>query len=418
MHDYIRRHLDSALSDLLGAFPALMITGPRGCGKTTTAQAHASSVMRLDDAQQAAAFGGGPDAFLASAPRPLLIDEWQEVPASLSAVKRAVDQDYSPGQFLITGSVRSRLLVGTWPGTGRVIPVRMWGLTQAELIGRPTLSVEWLWSPSALRPAIVQQSTSIMDYIELALSGGFPEGAAVPEHHRRQWYAAYIEHLVDRDTEPLAAVRNSGGLNRLLSAVGLNTAGLPSVASLAQAAQIDQRTAGNYLDIIEDLRVVQRVRPWFRNQLTSLVKTPKYYVTDSGLAAALAKADRSKMMRDGTLLGRLIDTFVAAQLRPLIDLSKPRIELMHLRDSKGRVEVDMVLESPDRGIVGIEVKAAAAVSPHDARHLAWLRDSIGDEFAAGYVLHTGPAVFHLGERIWALPIAALWQPELALERSA
>jgi len=145
-----------------------------------------------------------------------------------------------------------------------------------------------------------------------------------------------------------------------------------------------------------------------------MVKTPKSHITDPGVAAHLLHADSAVIQRSGDILGRLLDTFVAAQIRPLLDLASPRIELCHLRDAGGRHEVDLVLDGAGLGIVGIEVKASAGVSAADARHLAWLRDQVADEFAAGYVLHTGRFTFSLGERLWAVPIAALWQPELAL----
>jgi len=413
MHDYVRRHVDGMLDDLLGAFPAVMITGPRGCGKSTTAGAHAASVISLDDELQAAAFASGPDAFLAVARRPVLIDEWQLVPSSLSAVKRAVDRDYSPGQFLITGSVRSRLMAAGWPGTGRVIPVRQWGMTQAELSGRAEVDLAWLRAPESLRPAIVPGAPTVVDYIDAALAGGFPEAILLAPRRRETWYDGYVEQLIHKDVEPLASLRTPAALQRLLAAVAANSAGQPSLASLAEAANVDQRTATAYVDILEDLRIIQRVPPWFHNRLTRMVKAPKYYVTDAGLAANLARADKAGVMRDGVLLGRLLDTFVAAQLRPLLDLAQPRIELFYLRDSQGRHEVDLVLEIPGQGIIGVEVKASAAVSGHDARHLAWLRDQVPDEFVAGYVLHTGSAAFPLGDRVWALPLAALWRPEIA-----
>jgi len=377
----------------------------------TSAQLRAATIIRLDDARQAVAFGGDPDAFLRASPCPVLVDEWQQVPASLGAVKRIVDQRHDPGQFLLTGSIRSRLMPDGWPGTGRIVPVRQWGLTQAEVSGRPDLTLDWLWDTQALVPGLTPDAPSVLDYLGWALAGGFPEARTLTPRLRSAWYEGYVDHLIHRDVAPLADVRTPLGLSRLLTAVAVNSAGLPAVAALAEAAHLDQRTAASYVDTLEDMRVIQRVQPWFRHEMTQLVKTPKYYVTDPGLAAHLGHVDQTVATRDGDKLGRLIDTFVAAQIRPLADLALPRIDLCHLRDRSGRHEVDLVLDGHSRGIVGVEVKAGAAVTPHDARHLAWLRDHVPDRFAGGYVLHTGPATHPLGERLWAVPIAALWRPE-------
>jgi hypothetical protein len=108
------------------------------------------------------------------------------------------------------------------------------------------------------------------------------------------------------------------------------------------------------------------------------------------------------------MLGRLLDTFVAAQLRGELAASGNDPRLYHLREEQGRREVDLLIETAGGQLIGIEVKAAATVTPSDARHLAWLRDAAGDAFAAGIVLHTGPHIFPLGDRIVAAPVSALW----------
>ncbi len=136
MSDYVPRLVDGQLATLLAHAPAVMLTGPRAAGKTTTALRHVADLARLDRPAEAEAFRADPDAALAARSTPLLIDEWQVVPEVLGAVKRSVDLDPSPGRFVITGSVRADLDDQTWPGTGRVVRVPVWPLTQRELSGR------------------------------------------------------------------------------------------------------------------------------------------------------------------------------------------------------------------------------------------------------------------------------------------
>jgi uncharacterized protein len=112
------------------------VTGPRATGKTTTAERHANTVVRLDRAAQAVAFQADPDAALRAQREPVLLDEWQAVPSVLGAVKRAVDADPSPGRFLLTGSVRGDIDAETWPGTGRLVRLRMFGFSERELAAR------------------------------------------------------------------------------------------------------------------------------------------------------------------------------------------------------------------------------------------------------------------------------------------
>ena len=120
------------------------------------------------------------------------------------------------------------------------------------------------------------------------------------------------------------------------------------------------------------------------------------------------RLDRTSVLRDGDLLGRLLDTFVAAQLRPELVASSQRPRLYHFREKNGRREIDLLAELGGHRVVGIEVKASAAPSRDDAKHLAWLRDELGDRFVVGALLHTGPRSFRLGDRIYAMPIASIW----------
>lgn len=408
---YIPRYIDRALDQLLAELPALMLVGPRGCGKTTTALRRAASVMRLDRPEEAGAFRAAPDAVLGVQPTPLVIDEWQMVPEAMGAVKRAVDARSGPGRFLLTGSIRARLDSAGWAGTGRVVPLSMYGLTVGELERRPQASdtIDRWFSDEDPAVGTLEQAVDLIGYLDHAVRGGFPDAVGLSDFARSTWYEGYVDQLVRHDIADLAEVRSPAGLAALLRAVALNTAGLPSLSTLADAARIDHRTATSYLDLLEDLRVIERVPAWTTNRLSRMVKTPKYYILDPGLAAHLAGDTRTGILKSADRLGRLVDTFVLAQLRPLLKLATPSVTAHHLRDGNQTREIDLVLEEASGQIVGIEIKAASTVSPRDARHLGWLRDQVGATFQRGIILHTGASTYPLGERIWALPIAALWQ---------
>jgi predicted AAA+ superfamily ATPase len=407
---YLRRHVDGVLDQVFAGLPAVMLTGPRACGKTTTAARRASSTIRLDEENQARAFADAPDAVLASFPPPVLVDEWQQVPASLGAIKRAVDSGSGGGRFLVAGSVRARVTGEMWPGTGRVVPLPMYGLTEAELTGaqEPVNFVARLFADGPPAPLTIPEAPDVTEYVDRALRGGFPEAIAMSTLERAYWYPGYIDQLVHRDVAALAQVRSPQRLRLLLEAVAVSTAGMPQLKTLLEAAGLDGRTARAYLDLLVDLRVVDRVPAWHSNRLKRLVKSPKYYITDTGIVGHLLNADVRSILRDGDLLGRLIDNFVAMQILPLVALSNPRVSAYHLRDTNNEREVDLVLEGQGGRIVGMEIKAKAAVSGTDARHLVWLRDQLGAAFHRGVVFHSGQGVHELDDRIWAVPIAAIW----------
>jgi len=408
---YLPRLADPVLDNLMAELPAVMLLGPRGCGKTTTALRRAKAVLRLDQPDQAAVFRAAPDTVLAAATKPVLLDEWQNAPEALGAIKRAVDAGAAPESFVITGSVRSRHLTAGWPGTGRIVPLNMDGLTVSEAT-RATGSamvMDQFFSPENPPTGQHQTAPDLIGYIDLAMRGGFPDVLKLSASARSAWFQGYVEDLVHRDVADLAEVRSPAAMNRLVRAIALNTAGQPSLATLAEAAGISHRTAVVYLDLLQELRVIERLEQWGANHLKRLTRTPKYYVADPGLAAFLAGDSPDSLLQSGTRLGQLIDTFVMAQLRPLAKLALPRITMLHLRSEAGRREVDLVLEAAAGQIVGIEIKAGATVEARSARHLAWLRDHTGQAFVRGFVLHTGTATYPLGDRLWAMPIAQLWQ---------
>jgi predicted AAA+ superfamily ATPase len=395
---------------MMGALPALLLVGPRATGKTTTARRYAAGIARLDRPAESAAFAADPDAALRTMPEPLLLDEWQAVPEVLGAVKRAVDDDPRPGRFLLTGSVRADIDAQTWPGTGRLVRVPMFGLTQRELAGRAagpgfidqlaTADLDAIGVPTA-RP-------DLPAYLEIALTGGFPDAALrLTGPERMAWLDSYLDQLLTRDAAGLAG-RDPDRLRRYFEAVALNSAGLAEDKTLYDAAAIDRKTAAAYERLLVNLLVLELIPAWLTNRLSRLVKAPKRYLVDPALIGTALRLDVPAAMRDGDLLGRFLDTLVAAQLRPELALSTQRPRLYHLREKNGRREVDLLAELAAHHVVALEVKATAAPRPDDARHLNWLRDQIGDRFIAGAVLHTGPGRFALGERIFALPIATIW----------
>jgi predicted AAA+ superfamily ATPase len=412
--DYVPRLLDAVLEELFEQLPALMIVGPRAAGKTRTAERHAAGIVRLERETEAAAFVGDPDAALRDMPEPLLLDEWQVVPDVLGAVRRAVDAAPRAGRFLLTGSVRARMENRVWPATGRVVNLAMYPMSQRELLGgqlaRGTF-VDRLAGGEPLR--VPADAPDLRGYVELALRSGFPEPALqLSGEARRAWLESYVGDLVLHDVEQvegsLTRRRDTRRLRRYLEAYALNSAGVADHRTIYEAAQVNKATAAVYEDLFTDLLIVEQIPAWTSNRLKRLTRQPKRYLIDPALIAATLKLDIAGVMRDGNLLGRVLDSFVVAQLRVELAASSTRPRLHHLRTAQGRHEIDLIAELAGGQLIGVEIKAGGTTTPDDARHLAWLRDEIGDKFAAGAVLHTGPRAYELGDRIVAAPICALW----------
>lgn len=409
MPPYCPRLLDETIDQLLKELPALFIAGPRAAGKTTTAARHARTVIRLDREAEAAAFRADPDSALRGLPEPVLLDEWQVVPGVLGAVKRAVDARPDPGRFLVTGSVRAEMDGALWPGTGRLTRLPMYGMTLREqtgtLPGVPFL--DRVDRGAALNPA--PDTPDLRGYIDLLLRGGFPEPALrLGDAARVRWLDSYLEHLLTRDADQVDAGRDPVRLRRYVEAYALNTAGAVADRTLFDLAGINRKTAMAYERLLTNLFIAEAMPAWTSSRVKRLVLGAKRYIVDPALVGAILRVDTNGVMRQGDLIGRLLDTFVVSQLRAELSVTAARPRLYHVRQQQGRFEIDVLAELGGGRLVGIEVKASSAPDARDARHLVAFRDRFAKDFVAGIVFHTGPRAYALDDRIIATPISALW----------
>ena len=412
MTDYVQRLLDPFIADVLGELPAVLLVGARAVGKTTTAVRHARAVVRLDREAEAAAFRADPDVALRGLREPVLLDEWQVVPSVLGAVKRAVDADARPGRFLLTGSVRADLDVETWPGTGRLARIVMDGLVTRELTGKadsPGLFTRLLNQGVDAALLVPDDVPDLWGYLEMTLAGAFPAPRLqLAESGRRRWLRAYLDQVFTRDASQIDGGRDPARLRRYFEALAASTSGLAEAKKLYDAAGINAKTAAAYDSLLANLFMIESLPAWSTNRLKRLARAPKRYVVDPALVGAALQVDADGVLRDGDLMGRMLDTFVMSQVRAELRASDPELRAYHLRLDGGRHEVDILLEAPDGRVIGIEVKADSAPASGSARHLGWLRDELGNRFVAGMVLHTGPRPYVIGDRLLALPICCLW----------
>ncbi|MFN2322237.1 MAG: ATP-binding protein [Trueperaceae bacterium] len=257
-------------------------------------------------------------------------------------------------------------------------------------------------APSAPEP--------IGDLADRVLRGGFPPAVArTAPNRRRAWFDAYLATSLQRDVHDVANLTKLGDLPRLARLVAARTARPANLAELSRTSGIPATTLARYLYALQALFLIEDVPAWSVNAGKRLARRPKMLVSDTGLAAALLDITHDRWANAPEARGALVETFVGLELRKQLSWSTVPTTLHHYREHDG-VEVDWLLEAGDGRVVGIEVKAGHRVGPDAVRHLAALRDALGDRFARGVVLHAGPTVLPLGDRLWALPISALWAP--------
>jgi uncharacterized protein len=406
---YRARHLKEPLVEALADTPVVVVAGPRQAGKSTLAarvvEEAKGTWLSLDDAGVLDAARADPVGFVRRRHGLVGIDEAQRVPELLLAIKAEVDADRRPGRFLLTGSTRllgaPRLADSL---AGRMEALTLWPFTQAEIGGRsssPGLIDSAFGDALAdLRPSAVSRA----DVLERAGAGGFLPALDRTGRRRTAWFDNYVAGVVDREVRALTDATYLRELPRLLRLCAARTSGELNVTDLARDLGLPRSTTDSYLAHLETVFLIQTVAAWSTNLTARVVRRPKLVIADTGLTARLLGG---RLRSDPELAGRLVETFVVGELRAQAEWSRSHPGLFHYRDRDG-VEIDLVLESGDGRVVGIDVKAGATVRAEDLRGLRFLEDRLGTTMAAGIVLCTAPEPRHLGGRLWSVPISALW----------
>lgn len=409
-----QRRLEEIVADSLASFRVLVVTGPRQSGKTTLVRrvlGEEGSFARLDDEATLQAAIADPEGFVAYGDAPRAIDEVQRGgDALVRAVKAAVDADSSPGQFLLNGSA-DFLTVPTLSESlaGRAVFHELWPFTQGEIEGTGDRFLATAFTaPDGL--LAIDSPVGSDDYLERICVGGYPEVLSLGARARRTWFRNYVRTVTQRDITELTGARRSQQLPRLLGLLAANTSGELVATRIHADSDLGSRgTTDDYIGHLQMTYLVHLLPAWSRNLTRKITRHPKVHIADTGLAAHVLGKDPAALRRpNDPARGPLVETFVVDELlRQTSFLDEPEVRLHHLRDRDG-AEIDIVAEASDGRVVAIEVKASRSVNQADGKWLAWLRDKIPDDFVCGIVLHTGDRAFRLGDRLIAVPIAALW----------
>jgi uncharacterized protein len=422
MLPYQLRAVDQELDELLGGLPAISLEGPKGVGKTATAQRRAATVFAMDDATQRELLTADPQR-LDRAPAPVLIDEWQREPAVWDFVRRSVDRNPAPARFLLTGSA-TPTSAPTHSGAGRIVQLRMRPMSLAErALAEPTVSLGELLT--GRRPAVGGGTAlSLVDYAEEIVRSGFPAIRQLPPRARRAQLDGYLNRIVERDfPEQGHLVRRPDTLRGWLAAYAAATATTSSYNAILDAATPGETnkpaktTTTVYRDVLSQLWLLDPVPGWLpsRSAFSRLGAAPKHHLADPALAARLLGVDVPALLDDsapdtpvrrpGPLLGALFESLVTLSVRVYAQAAEATVH--HLRTWDSRHEVDLIIQRADQRIVALEVKLSPSVSDDDVRHLTWLRGQLGDDLLDAAVITTGSEAYRRADGIAVIPLCLL-----------
>lgn len=390
------------MSAALSVMPAVVVTGARQTGKSTLVRELGPSPDRayvtLDDLDVMGQASTAPDDLVARSDR-LTIDEVQRQPDLLRAIKRAIDRRRTRGRFLLTGSANLLLMRNVSETlAGRASYLTLWPMTRREQLGlgRAGLWDELLAARDEDWLDVVRSSGAKRDdWRALAARGGYPTPALALDTHeaRATWFAGYVRTYLERDLQEISSITALPDLRRLMRAACLRLGQLVNQTELGRDAALPQPTVHRYLNLLETSYQLVRVPAYAVNRTKRLIKTPKLYWADTGLALHLAGAEDPS--------GAHLENLVLSDLLAWRESRTPAAEILYWRTAIGE-EVDFVIEA-GRELVPIEVKSTNRPRVDDARHLRTFRDEYRNRSRTALLLHTGERAEWLSPGILSAP---------------
>ena len=242
---------------------------------------------------------------------------------------------------------------------------------------------------------------------ERLVAGGYPDPLTRSPARARQWHRQYLKSIIERDVQDVAHVKDGHELARLLELLALRSAELLNASNLSQDLGLHRETVDHNLTVLERLFLVRRLQAWHRNSAKRLIKSPKVYLLDCGLAATLADLKADDWLGKRDRMGHLLESFVIQQIIAQAAWTDPDLRFWHYRD-KDQVEVDLVITRGTK-TWGVEVKAASTLGLKEGKGLKRLADQCGSDFKEGILFYGGKDTFRLGDTpFFAVPLSKLW----------
>lgn len=400
---YIERDIAITVKKALQQMPVVVITGMRQTGKSTfllnQQELKGRKYFTFDELSHLEAAKMNPDGFV-DTEEPMTIDEVQKCPEVLISIKKVVDRKRKPGMFLLSGSANFSLLKNVSESlAGRAVYFVMHPMSLRELGGRVSEEPFLLRFFKALEIPKLERLSFIDD--EQILKGGLPPVALNLVEDKWLWFKGYEQTYLERDIRQFSQISNVISFRNLLHLISLRTGQILNLSELARDAKLNVSTTDRYLSLIEASFIINRFHPYLKNRASRVIKSTKFYMSDSGLASYLSGI---KNFENEPLKGAMFETFVAQNILSIVHSRWTEAEV-YFWNVQGRYEVDFVIEA-ERKCIAIEIKSSTYWTEKDFSGLKSFVDKT-ENCIAGILAYNGSEAMRISEKLWTLPVSLI-----------
>ncbi|MCR4702338.1 MAG: ATP-binding protein [Saccharofermentans sp.] len=403
---YINRTLENRVKYLAEHFPVILVSGARQVGKTTllkkiTEDKNDIQYVTLDHPRIRQLAKEDPELFLQQYSAPIIIDEIQYAPELLPFIKIKVDDNRQNGMYFLTGSQMFHLMNNVSESlAGRVGILSMYSFSRAETEGRKSIP----FLPSNVRNTV--SDDNISDIFERIIRGSMPQLFCDPALQAEDYYGSYIQTYIERDIRNLINIKDEGKFTKFISCVAARTSQEVNLADIAKDVEIDRKTADNWLSVLVTSGIVVLLHPYSGNTIKRIIKRPKLYFMDTGLACYLSMWNNARALELSAMAGAMFENYVVSEIikgyaNNGIDV---RSRLTYYRDNNGK-EIDLMIIENGK-LYPVEIKMSADPGIKALRNFSVL-DSLQEETGEGAVLCMSSSVIPLDEKNKIIPIKAL-----------
>ena len=401
-----KRSAEEILHEALSISPTVLLSGARQVGKSTLCLSLDNEYRVFDNLTERASALNDPIGYVSTLPKPITLDEIQKVPEILEGIKIAVDKKRVNGTFLLTGSANVLDMKRAKDTlAGRIVEIVLWSLSQKELHHKPSENIiDTLFSQGV--EALTSTHIEHNELFEAIVNGGYPEIMKIDSKRGKSlWFNAYISTYVERDIRDVGELRDISAFIRFYNIIAPRSCGLLNKSDLANDASLSEATVSNYLSMLEMIYQISLVEAYSSNISKRFIKSPKLFMTDSGLFAHLLDIHSAQELQNSPHKGDVVETFVYAELLKHISYSQIQPKLYHYR-TNDKKEIDFIVEKRDK-IFAIEVKSSQSIKKEAFKHIVDFQKKSKKEIV-GIVFYAGETILSFGDeehKRYAVPLS-------------